>query len=68
MIKNKGFRYILVVIDIYILVVIDNCSKFGWTIPLKIKISQTIKNSSGISFTTLKRMPFVIYINDGKEF
>ena len=32
--NNNGFRYILVVID--------NFSKFGWTIPLKNKYSQTI--------------------------
>ena len=32
--NNNGFRYILVVID--------NFSKFGWTIPLKNKSSQSI--------------------------
>ena len=33
----KGYRYVLVVID--------NFSKFGWTIPLKNKNAQTIKDS-----------------------
>ena len=28
----------------YVLVVIDNFSKFGWTVPLKHKIAQTIKD------------------------
>ena len=32
--NNNGFRYILVVID--------NFSKFGWTIPLKNKSAQSI--------------------------
>ena len=32
---NRGYRYVLVVID--------NFSKYGWTIPLKNKNAQTIK-------------------------
>ena len=36
--KNyRGYRYFLVIIDIF--------SKFGWTIPLKNKNAQTIKDS-----------------------
>ena len=35
--NNRRYRYILVIID--------NFSKFGWTIPLKNKIAQTIKDS-----------------------
>ena len=35
--NNRGYRYVLVVID--------NFSKYGWTIPLKNKKGQTIKNS-----------------------
>ena len=35
--NNKGYRYVLVIID--------NFSKFGWTIPLKNKNAQTIKDS-----------------------
>ena len=35
--NNKGFRYILVVID--------NFSKFGWTIAIRNKNSITIKHS-----------------------
>ena len=34
--NNRGNRYVLVIID--------NFSKFGWTIPLKNKNVQTIKN------------------------
>ena len=33
--NNRGYRYVLVVID--------NFPKFGWTIPLKNKNAQTIK-------------------------
>ena len=35
--NNRGYRYVLVIID--------NFSKFGWTVPLKNKIAQTIKDS-----------------------
>ena len=35
--NNRGYRYVLVIID--------NFSKFSWTIPLKNKIAQTIKDS-----------------------
>ena len=35
--NNRGYRCVLVIID--------NLSKFGWTVPLKIKKAQTIKDS-----------------------
>ena len=35
--NNRGYRYVLVIID--------NFSKFGWTIPIKNKNAQTIKDS-----------------------
>ena len=35
--NNRGYRYVLVIID--------NFSKFGWTVPLKKKNAQTIKDS-----------------------
>ena len=35
--NNRGFEYVLVVID--------NFSKFGWTVPRKNKNAQTIKDS-----------------------
>ena len=34
--NNRGYKYVLVIID--------NSSKIGWTVPLKIKNAQTIKN------------------------
>ena len=36
--NNRGYRYVLVTID--------NFSKYGWTKPLKIKNALTIKDSS----------------------
>ena len=35
--NNRGYRYVLVIKD--------NISKFGWTVPLKTKNAQTIKDS-----------------------
>ena len=35
--NNRGYRYVLVIID--------NFSKFGWTVPLKNKNALTIKDS-----------------------
>ena len=35
--NNRGYRYVLVIID--------NFSKFGWTFPVKFKNAQTTKNS-----------------------
>ena len=35
--NNKGYRYVLVIIE--------NFSKFGWTVPLKNKNALTIKDS-----------------------
>ena len=50
--NNKNYRYVLVVID--------NFSKFGWTIPLKIKNAQTIKDSFENILITSKRKPNLI--------
>ena len=35
--NNRGYRYVLVILD--------NFSKLGWTVPLKNKNAQTIKDS-----------------------
>ena len=35
--NNRGYRYVLVIIN--------NFSKFGWTVPMKNKNAQTIKDS-----------------------
>ena len=58
--NNRGYRYVLVTID--------NFSKFGWTIPLKNKNAQTIKNSFENILTSSKRKPNLVESDRGKEF
>ena len=58
--NNRGYRYVLVVID--------NFSKYGWTIPLKNKNAQTIKDSFENILITSKRKPNLIESDRGKEF
>ena len=58
--NNRGYRYVLVVID--------NFSKFGWTIPLKNKNAQTIKDSFENILINSKRKPNLIESDRGKEF
>ena len=58
--NNRNYRYVLVTID--------NFSKYGWTIPLKNKNSQTIKDSFENILITSKRKPKLIETDGGKEF
>ena len=58
--NNRGYRYILVTID--------NFSKFGWTTPLKNKNAITIKDSFENILTSSKRKPNLIETDRGKEF
>ena len=58
--NNRGYRYVLVVID--------NFSKYGWTIPLKNKNAQTIKDSFENILISSKRKPHLIEFDRGKEF
>ena len=58
--NNKGYRYVLVTID--------NFSKFGWTTPLKNKNAQTIKDSFENILINSKRKPNSIESDRGKEF
>ena len=58
--NNRGHRYVLVVID--------NFSKFGWTIPIKNKNAQTIKDSFASILINSKRSPNLIESDRGKEF
>ena len=58
--NNRGYRYVLVTID--------NFSKFGWTIPLKNKNAQTIKDSFENILINSKRSPNLIETDRGKEF
>ena len=58
--NNRGYRYVLVIID--------NFSKYGWTIPLKNKNAQTIKDSFENILLSSKRKPNLIESDRGKEF
>ena len=58
--NNRGYRYILVIID--------NFSKYGWAIPLKNKYASTIKDSFNQIITNSKRKPNLIETDEGKEF
>ena len=52
----------------YILVVIDNFSKNGWSIPLKNQYASSIKDAFAEILTESKRKPEIIETNEGKEF
>ena len=58
--KNGSYRYILVVID--------NFGKFGWTIPLKDNYAQSMADAFLQSVNSSKRQPNLLETNDGKEY
>ena len=58
--NNRGFRYVLVVID--------NFSKFSWTVPFKNKNDQTVKDSYEHILITSKRKPKLFATDRGKDF
>ena len=58
--NNRGYRYVLVTID--------NFSKYGWTVPLKNKKALTIKDSFENILISSKRKPNLIESDRGKEF
>ena len=49
--NNKIYRYVLVIID--------NCSKFGWTVPPKNKNASTIKDSFENILINSKRLELI---------
>ena len=58
--NDRGYRYILVIIDIF--------PKFGWTVPLKNKNAQTMKDSFENIIINSKRKRNLIETDDGSEF
>ena len=58
--NNKGYRCILVIID--------NFSKFGWTIPLKNKYARSITDAFSQIIKTSRREPNLLETDDGKEY
>ena len=57
--NNRSYRYVLVIID--------NFSKFSWTVPLKNKNAQTIDSFENFLINS-KRKPNLIESDRGKEF
>ena len=58
--NNKGYRYIFIIID--------NYSKYLWSVPLRNKYSQTITNEFSNILTTSKRKTLKIQSDRGTEF
>ena len=58
--NHKGFRYIFIIID--------NLTKYFWTIPPENKYSQTITNEMSNILTTSKRKPLKRESDRGSEF
>ena len=58
--NNKGYRYILIIID--------NFSKYLWAIPLQNKYVQTITNEFSKILSTSKRSPAKLESHRGLEF
>ena len=58
--NNRGYRYVLVIID--------NFSKLGWTVALINKNALTFKDSFGNILISSKRQPNLIEADDGSEF
>ena len=58
--NNRGYKYVLVIID--------NFSKVGWTLPLKNKNAQTMKDSFENVLISSKRKPSLIESDREKEF
>ena len=58
--NNRGYRYVLVVVD--------NFSEFGWTIPLKNKYAQSIRDTFSEIIRSSNRKPNLLETDDGKEY
>ena len=58
--NNRRYRYVLVIIH--------NFSKFAWTVPLKNKNAETIRDSSENILISSKRKPNVIESDTGRDF
>lgn len=58
--QNKGFKYLMTVIDTY--------SKFAWAIPIKNKTGSSVTDAMTYIFTNSKRIPKNLQTDDGKEF
>ena len=51
----------------YILVIIDNFSKFGWTVPLKNKYAQSVTDAFSEIVISSNRKPNLVETDDGRS-
>ena len=58
--RNKGIRYLLMVIDVF--------SKFGWIEPLKDKRGESVADAFGKIFKSSRRQPRLLWTDKGSEF
>ena len=58
--QNKGFRYMLNVIDVF--------SKFAWSIPIKDKKGETVTEAFIHIVKKSNRIPKYLWVDQGKEF
>ena len=58
--ENKGYRYLLNVIDVF--------SKYAWSIPLKDKTGKTVLDAFKKIVEASNRKPKHIWVDQGKEF
>lgn len=58
--QNKGYRYILTVIDTF--------SKYAWVMPIKRKTAQNTTEAMNLIFSASQRYPKNLQTDDGKEF
>ena len=56
--KNSGFRYILMVIDVF--------SKYGWGVPLKTKTGKEV--ASALETIFKQHLPAKLWVDKGREF
>ena len=57
---NKGFKYLLMVIDVF--------SKYGWIVPLKDKKTESVSLAFVTIFKKSKRKPEKLWTDKGSEF
>ena len=57
---NKGYRYLLMVLDVF--------SKYGWILPLKDKKGETVMNAFKTIFKKSGRIPKYLWVDNGKEY
>lgn len=58
--KNRGYRFILAVIDCF--------SKYAWCIPIKRKTPKEIISAFNVIFSSTTRRPMVLQSDKGREF